>query len=73
MEERCVLTGADMAERRVFFFFFFGHKTALIPGFLLWSADEFVSGFGVCEWREISFFPLHQLLFWEILFGRVAN
>lgn len=56
-----------------FFFFFFGHKTALIPGFLLWSADEFVSGFGVCEWREISFFPLHQLLFWEILFWRVAN
>lgn len=54
-------------------FFFFGHKTALIPGFLLWSADEFVSGFGVCEWREISFFPLHQLLFWEILFWRVAN
>lgn len=60
-------------EEGFFFFFFFGHKTALIPGFLLWSADEFVSGFGVCEWREISFFPLHQLLFWEILFWRVAN
>lgn len=60
-------------EEGFFFCFFFGHKTALIPGFLLWSADEFVSGFGVCEWREISFFPLHQLLFWEILFGRVAN
>lgn len=60
-------------EEGFFFFFFLGHKTALIPGFLLWSADEFVSGFGVCEWREISFFPLHQLLFWEILFWRVAN